>query len=685
MGSDRRKRAVPPHRVSDGALEVAGNDSRVAGSMPRQLPPLPLPAACAWDECQDGGVATFSVIREFGQLAGSLPGIEPDIVETLVEFKSLHFADPDPAHWTVSVLEELVLGVLPRQMTAPDEWFGAVTPTVAAFLEFLATGGHLAPGSDSPDVLLGAVDRIGDRVLAASRDPRNVGIAKAILTAVGFDPLVPDSVDAAMGAFNALSDSERAAILDPALAGLGRDGSPPFAESGPFVGTVDRPSLPMIWLPPAAELVDAVRAAPLVQDLLRLTAWNGAQRKITSNDVLPLAEARRACAELDLPVPSGQLRSARRIPALHRLWRLALEGELLEIAGGVARQGEGADLLLDPDSDPEEVVSWWGYLLDACLVDALDLIVVPDRDDDLDEDVLEAVEDAVQPLLAELYSAGQLPLEALDKALREMVGEVLGSLWVAYDLSEVQISEHALRWWRSYVAGLVDVGAVIVEDGLLDLTPLGRVGVRAIARDEGVDAPLVDDPATLDAATLLRVLPPLGQSVGRPLLSAWSGHRRPAAAVEEILDAARAGTASTRVTASTVLRDAFSDHLRGPGRSRLESLREDSLLGTYARILLTEPDQPVQFPPRLRQWTALEAVAVTLESGAFDDANLVQETDVLAGLWQLVEEDADLNSVWSSNHPQLNDVLEAIATHHPKGPTRKAARKALFKARQRNP
>jgi hypothetical protein len=291
------------------------------------------------------------------------------------------------------------------------------------------------------------------------------------------------------------------------------------------------------------------------------------------------------------------------------------------------------------------------------------------------------VDETLPPLLVELYSEGWTSLDVLEQAVQEMVKEVLASLWAAEGLSETQVREQVLQRWRAHIAQLVEVGAVTVEDGGLDLTPLGRVGVRAISLDDGGEAPLIDDPATLDAAALLNAVYPLGESVRQPLLAGWSGARRPAQAVEEILDAARVGTARTRSTASAVLRATFGDHLRGAGRPRLEALRDDPVLCAYSYILQTEPGQTPQLPPRLRQWTALEAVAVSLEGGALDEPGPGHQGGFLAALWQIVEEDADLGSAWTSSHPELSDVLGAIATRHPKGRIRKAAKKALFKAR----
>jgi hypothetical protein len=584
-------------------------------------------------------------------------------------------------------------------VTAPDEWFAAVTPTTRAYLEFLVDRGRLAPGSDSARALLATVDRIGDRVLTASRDPRNFGMAKSIFMTAGFDPSLSDPAGAAIEAFNALPDAERAAVVDPALGRVGPGDVLHLPDLGDLADRWGRPHLPMVWLPPPAELAPAVRAAPLVQDLLQLATWNGSRHKVTRSEVLPLADARHACADLGLPVPPGPLRSAAQIPALARLWSLALDSELLEIARRTAVRGDAVDLLIDPESDPDDVVSWWVRLLDACLADGPDWADEDDEDDededdqldgdededednDSDEDIAEAVDEVLSPLLVELYSEGRTSLDVLEQAVQEMAEEMLASMWVAEGIPENQMRQQTLQRWRAHVAQLVDVGAVTVEDGGLDLTPLGRVGVRAIALDDGGEAPLIDDPAALDADTLLKAAYPLGESVRHPLLAAWSAARRPAQAVDEILEAARrGGTAQTRSTASAVLRATFGDHLRGAGRLHLEALRDDPVFGAYAHLLLTEPGQAPQLPPRLRQWTALEAVAVAVEGGALDEVSPGRQTDFLSALWQIVEEDADLDSAWTSSHPELVDVLGAIAAHHPKGRIRKAAKKALFKAR----
>ena len=111
--------------------------------------------------------------------------------------------------------------------------------------------------------------------------------------------------------------------------------------------------------------------------------------------------------------------------------------------------------------------------------------------------------------------------------------------------------------------------------------------------------------------------------------------------------------------------------------ARLEALRDDPVLGMSAHILLAGRDAAPNLPPHLRQWAVLEGLAVAVDSGALDDE------DTAGQIWEMVDADADLDTAWRSPHPQLIEILDAVATQHPKGRTRKAAKKALFKARQR--
>jgi hypothetical protein len=615
------------------------------------------------------------VIRDFAERCGHLPGVEPDVVDTLVELKESYFGDPDPARWQAGVLRELLLEVLPRKVTAPDAWFAAVAPTTRAYLTFLQEHRRLARGSDSAAVLLAEVERIADRVLAASRDPRTFGMAKSIFSAMGCDPLAPEDIPAAIEAFNTLPDAQRAAIVDPALGRLGIP-LPPIGGEDFWDDGGRWPPLPLTWLPPAGELAAAVRAAPLVAALSRLAAWNGGGHPVTRQEVLPIADARRACADLGLPLPARTVRAAYRIPALHRLWTLATETELLVIDGRTAVRGGATDLITDPGQAPAAVVEWWARLLDTCLEYGLDVTEDPDEDDEGDEDdeeIIDSVDDAVVATLAELYAGAQVPAEGLEEAVVTTVEEDLtAEFWLSAD----EVREQARRRWAAQLAQLVELGAVAVADGQTSLTPLGRAGLRVLALQDGAEAPVVGDPATLEAATLLQALTQVGELVGRPMLAAWAGVRSPGDALSQLLDAARAGSATTRMMMLVVAGEALRDHARGAGRPAVEALRDDPVLGLCAHLLLADAGQPVELPGHLRQWAALESVGVAAESDALDDE------DTAAKVWELVDEDGDLDSAWRSPHPQLIEILEAIAARHPRGRARKAAKKALFKARR---
>ncbi|HEY6796675.1 MAG TPA: hypothetical protein VI248_18530 [Kineosporiaceae bacterium] len=633
-----------------------------------------------------------SVIREFARTYARVPEIQPEVVETLVEFKESYFGDPHPTRWQADVLNELLLDVLPRTVTAPDDWFAAVVPTTRAYLTFLHDGKRLAPGSDPAPTLLTELDRIGDQVLAAFRDPRDVGPAKAILTSVGLGPSQPGPA-AVMEAFNALPFEHRSAILDPAR---GRAESDRWFDRAPDdEDDADDawPDLPLTWLPAVSELAGAALSAPLAQKVLRLAAWVGSRRKTTRQEVLTLPDARRACADLGLPLPEARVRTADDIPALDRLWALAIDTGLLDAGPVQVVPGSAAADLLGPSPDPSAVVAWWADLLDNCLTwaqqpvsgdtaqadDELD----DDLDDDLDDEelleaeLLDAVDAVVPATLVELYDGVAVPVGDLAEVVLTTVVETVNEGTGGVEVPAGPLLDQARRHWNRHLAQLTELGAVTVDDGALLLTPLGRAGIRTLALAEGADAPLADDPAALDAPTLLEALPRLGETVAEPLLAAWSAARTPQRATAELLAAARLGKAVHRVTAFAVLADQFAEYVGTAGRATMEALRDDPVLAVYAHVVLNDGAEPEPLPAALRQWAALEAVALALAADALADP------ETAAAVWEILDTEGDLDSAWRSTHPQLIEVLEGIAEHHPQGGTRKAAKKALFKTHKR--
>jgi hypothetical protein len=630
------------------------------------------------------------VIRDFARHTADRPEIEPDVIETLVDFKESYFDDPSPVRWRTDILKELMVGLLPRKVTAPQDWFVSVVPTVRAYLDYLAEHGKLAQDSDSARALGVTLDEIGDGVVEAAGDPRNFGMAKSIFSSLDFDPTDPESLQAAMAGFNALPDDQRAAILDPAMSRPGFPGSSGFpgADGRPafddpfddlFDDEPDGPeeiweSLPPTWLPPLPELADQVRQSPLVQLLVRLADWVGDGRKVTQMDVLTLPLARRACADLGLALPAAAVRRSSEIPALHHPWSLASSSGFLDISGGTAYRGESADLLTDPDSEPEAVLGPWYILFASCLTWGLDITDDPDLDlDELDE----TVDALVTATLTQLYPGMSVPASGIAEIVETAVDTDDDDVDSLLGPPKEMVRGQVRRRWTAHLDQLVELGAVSIEDDELSLTPLGRAGLRVLVVARGNEAPVVDDPDSLDADDLLEVLPFMGEPVAQPLLAAWSSTRTPAQAVEDLLGAARRGTALTRMSATTVLLERFADHLAGAGRPHLEALREDPVLGMSAHVLLAGPDGVPDLPPPLRQWAVLESLSVAAESGILNDE------DTAGKIWQMVDEDLDFTTAWRSTHPQLLESLDAVATKHPKGRTRKAAKKALFKARQR--
>ncbi len=84
--------------------------------------------------------------------------------------------------------KEMCLDILPRKVSADDEFFGSVASLLAVFFEFLEENGHIPAGNGKAisDTLKG----MDKETLAASKDPSNWGMAKSMVMSAqeqGFD------------------------------------------------------------------------------------------------------------------------------------------------------------------------------------------------------------------------------------------------------------------------------------------------------------------------------------------------------------------------------------------------------------------------------------------------------------------------------------------------------------------
>jgi hypothetical protein len=209
-----------------------------------------------------------------------VPG-DPNDAGLLMDWKWA-YGDGRLDRWSVTDVDEFLLGWCPRKVLIPAEACAEIPVSVAAFVEFLAHSGMLAPGSDAPPAVREHCERSADRFVRAMGDPAIPGLA-------------PDS------------------------------GMPEIAP---------------VRIPTEGERLAAVRSVPVMRQLRALAEYcTPPGRKLTPKGNLLLADARHLVAALETGddlEPDGALkvRSSEELPGLG--WLLGLACEV-----GVVRRQKG--------------------------------------------------------------------------------------------------------------------------------------------------------------------------------------------------------------------------------------------------------------------------------------------------------------------------------------------------------
>ncbi|NLT55480.1 MAG: hypothetical protein GXX79_13160 [Actinomycetales bacterium] len=648
------------------------------------------------------------LIDRFVQWAEGRDGIEPDVVETLVDFKRDYLGDAQEGRWRAGDLTEVLLDLIPAKVTADDQWYAAVIPTMRAFLGFARSEGLLHRGSAPVSALLQELDDVEDQFSTAVTDPARFGLAKAVMSAVGdIDLSDPEAVQVAMDRFNALPIEERRAATDPAIERMVDEQSTvvPFGGFNAHVpgslddeldGTGDGfPQLPVVRLAPVPQLAAAARECPVWQRLQILTTWLGERRPVTTAEVLKLADARAVCAKLGVrpvpdwanqpwrddlgpgaavsdadlpPLPEPPVRGSKDIDALHRLWTLARFGGWIEIEDRSAVRGPAWDASRAGDDD--EDLRLWTELFAAALemsMGAGDSRRYPITDDRPAAAVVHAL---MSSYVGEEHTLGEL-LDEMLHAEEDVLGE--SSLDPE---TERMLRRIEGRRMRQRLDRLVDLGAVALhDDDTITLTPLGTWGMHVQLETIGLNAPALGDVVGLDAEELLLRTEALPVDDAEAARAEWIEARGRREAADALLHAAREGSAMIRIAAMSVLDDELTEVTAEACRPWLD----DPLLGRHVRVLfarLGELDD-AGLTAEDRCWLAVESLAALLE----DVERPVDTDDLMDEGWSVAEGALELASVWTLDHPQLLTVLDAIGTGHPRVSVRKTAKKAAHKAR----
>lgn len=396
-------------------------------------------------------------------------------------------------------------------------------------------------------------------------------------------------------------------------------------------------------------------------------------------------------------------------------WRVAVDTGLVEVVdedeGTVTA---GVDLALLTSGSPQEVLAVWLGLLETVLADAsvpdIDHLVdvmdeggeayLPRLDWDLEEEA-----DFLDGVLGNLYllSVGDdgpadsaVPLAALASSMvvpgdmDELTDDVLEQISDAMMRLDDQfrlLEPIGLVVYRPVDESLmVDTGdpaegALTGDDtdvsryGMVGLTPLGLYGVRARLLESGFEAPVVGDLADKGADALLDGTAAFPATAARAETEQWLSRREPLAAARELVAAARGGDAG-----APLRRLCCQQALSLVGAEAEPALREvldDAELGGLARVWLTEhgaPDVPAP-SEEMVFWLTIDTVAAQLAA----EGNSAELIGLVEGLAQ--RHGGFFEAAWRVDHPGTADVLEAMGRLHPDKRVAKEARKAAFKAR----
>lgn len=453
----------------------------------------------------------------------------------LLQGRAGYLDRPDPTRWRSGDVHELFMThVVCRQVDAWDLAEQGLD-TIRDYLRFLDLTDRLHPASTRVPTLLKELDRLAPKYPAAMADTSRWRLAKRVLTAIMADGVALDSEPAVLDAwaerFSARDPDARREVLGelidqhPGYA-TGRilindgqvavlpPGAPPvkhlvWPDLACDCGCAQPARFPPIALPEPGILAKDVvtEGAGLLRQLAALAAWVGDAGRVVDNRGEPRkADRLQLLTTLGLPVEKGQPTD---VPLLTRLWRLAIEFDVIQLRRTRVVPGAGAGLVaavLAGEAVPQQTLDLWSDLADA-------LIHPPAPAGG--EQIREWLRPWVPRFLGMLYAASAAGEPADLEALTERLVDEDDHRLPSDD--SVLFAVLAATAVRQTLADLANHGAVTVtgaqpdprhaataaalgtttwalrpESGLtVDLTDLGCYLVRQHLLAENADAPLI--------------------------------------------------------------------------------------------------------------------------------------------------------------------------------------------------
>jgi hypothetical protein len=336
------------------------------------------------------------VIDEFAVWA-STEGIVPDSeagqhwrdrITILLQGRADYLNRPDPTRWRSGEVHELFMTCsVPRQV---DAWGLAKhgLDAIRDFLRFLDATDRLHPASTRVPTLLKELDRLAPKYPAAMADTSRWRLAKRVFTAILADGIALDAdpgvLDAWAERFSARDPEGRRAVLgelmdqhssyatgrllihEGQVAVLAPGMQPAKHLAWPDetcdCGCEQQAQFPPVSLPDPATLAKLVttEGSGLLRRLAELAAWAGEEGKAVDNrGELRKVDQPAVLTALGLPSNIDQVGGA---SSLTRLWRLAIEFDVIRLRRARIVPGPGASLVADVlagDTAPEQALDLW--------------------------------------------------------------------------------------------------------------------------------------------------------------------------------------------------------------------------------------------------------------------------------------------------------------------------------------
>lgn len=437
-----------------------------------------------------------------------------------------------------------------------------------------------------------------------------------------------------------------------------------------------------VSLLPSEALARLALDSPLLCDALSLARWSAPATPVTRHGVPGIDDARTAITRFALWPPDlpgraaerttwlGGLHSAAEVAHFVVPWSAALRLGLVEIVDAHARPAPGLEHLV---RDPAQVLGWWFREFEHTIENARGDLDHPDptapgAPGTTGPDLLPGV-------LRHLYEAPDGSRPDLDTLAREALLSpapprsratdlLLHVLWQLSDTGAV-----ALDHRPASSAGREGHGHCTVE-----LTALGRYGVRRLLLEVGIHAPLVDTLAEAGAARFLDALSVLPFEERLAEAGPWLDRRGPAEALRQISEVVSGPGVALRRWVGTQVLNTTSSELEPELRSLLHS-PSTAVASMAAVVLLSSGMLSQRGIDRILSehgpWVVIDMVAAAMTP---DNADLA---DFLSAEGTPDIERSLLGSpdpVRLRSHPDTLPVLDALARHHPDPDTAARAR-----------